>query len=139
MSTNAGGVKAVHHSNDGETDSWTEIEGDVTRVDGLEPEPINQEHTSGDYQSGDTSAPTFYFNDHADYDTLRDKAVGSNRERTYFAIEFFDGRILKTKQAPYPKCWLVPKPQRSEGDSEWALSWNESADEMFEEISSLTS
>lgn len=129
-----GGVKAVHHSNVGTTGNWTLIAGDVTRVDGLPPEAINQEHTSGDYQSGETTSPTFYFNDHDDYSTLK----GLNRTRTFFAIEFYDGTILKTKQAVYPKCWLVPKAQRSEGDSEWAVSWNESLDEAFEKIASLT-
>lgn len=138
MSFNTGGVKAVHESDDGTVGSWTQITGDVTRVDGLEVEPINQEHTAGDYQSGDSHNPTFYFNDDTDYSSTRADAVGANRTKKFYAIEFFDGRILKTKVAVYPKVMQVPKAQRSEGDSEWGLSWNHQADEMLEDIASLT-
>lgn len=138
MSFNTGGVKAVHYSNDGTTGSWTQISGDVTRVDGLEVEPINQEHTAGDYQSGDSHNPTFYFNDDSDYSTVRGFAVGASRAKKYIAIEFFDGRILKTKVGVYLKVMQVPKAQRSEGDSEWGLSYNHQADEMLEDIASLT-
>lgn len=138
MDFRTGGLAEVHHSPDGVAGNWTKIAGDVTRADSLPAEAITQEHTSGDYQSGDTHAPTIYFNDHTDYDTLRGKAVGANRAKTYFALVFKDGTILKTKQPVYPKCVLVPKAQRSEGDSEWSLSWNESDDEMLEKIASLT-
>lgn len=129
-----GGVKAVHHSSNGTTGNWTAIAGDVTRAEGLPPTSIDQEHTSGNYQSGENSTPTFYFVDHDDYSTL--KAL--NRTRTFFAIEFFDGTILKTKIAVYPKANLAPKPTRGEGDSEWSLSWNHDSDETFEKIASLT-
>lgn len=133
--TRPGGVKAVHYSADDA--AYTQIAGDVTTVDGLPPEAISQEHTAGDYQSGETSSATINFNDHTDYDTLRGLAVGAGREKQYVAFEFYDGTILKTSVPVYIKCWLVPKGVRSDGDSEWALSWNHSADTMLEKVASL--
>lgn len=132
-----GGLETVYHSPDDTAGSYTAIAGEITRADALPIEAITQETTSGDYQSGDTSAPTIYFNDHDDYSTLRNLAVGANRARTYFILEFKDGTLLKVSEAVYPKCWLEPKPVRADGDSEWALSWNESADTMLESITSL--
>lgn len=137
MDIRTGGLEAVHHSADDTAGSYTELPGDVTRADSLPAEAITQEHTSGDYQSGDTHAPTIYFNDHDGYSTMRNLAVGANRAKTYFILEFKDGTLLKTKVPVYPKVTLQPKPQRSEGDSEWALSWNESDDEILEKIANM--
>lgn len=137
MDIRTGGLVAVHHSADDSAGSYNELPGEVTRADNLPAEAVTQEHTSGDYQSGDTHAPEIFFNDHDGYTTMRNLAVGSNRAKTYFILEFKDGTLLKTKTPVYPKARLVPKPQRSEGDSEWALSWNESDDEMLTKIASM--
>lgn len=128
-----GGLTEVHHSATGLVGSWTKINGDVTRSENLQAEQISQVHSTGDYQSGDSLNPTVYFNDHQDYATLR----GFKRTKKFVALVFADGTILKSKVAVYLKCWLVPKPARSEGDSEFALSFNEQADEMYEKIASL--
>lgn len=133
-----GGVKAVHYSTTGAGGSWTQINGEIESVDGMGPEVIEQAHTSGNYQSGETSAPSFLFLDFTDYDTLRALAVGGSRAKRFFAVEYFDGTIYKTSVAVYPKVVLTPKGARDEGDSGWTLSWNHSADTMLTKISSLS-
>lgn len=132
-----GGLEKVHYSADDTAGSYTAIAGEITRADSLPTEAITQEHTSGDYQSGDTHSPTIYFNDHTDFETIRGMAVGANRAKTYFILEMKDGTLLKVSEPVYPKAWLEPKPSRSDGDSEWALGWNESADVMLEKIANL--
>ncbi|MEP0004585.1 MAG: hypothetical protein ABJ387_03470 [Balneola sp.] len=130
-----GGVVEVHRSTTGAVDSWTRVNGDVTRVENLPVTPIEQEHTAGNYQTGETGNPTIYLNDHQDKATLK----GLRRTRTYFALVFEDGTIRRTPKPVFPKSWDVPKAKVDEGDAELALSWNHSSnDEMLEVIAALT-
>ncbi len=130
-----GGVEEIHYSDDGTVDSWTQASGTITRAENLPPTSIEQEHTTGNYQSGENGAPTIYLNDFEDYATV--KAL--NRVKKYVALVFKDGVILKTTDPVFMKALLVPKAKRNEGDAEWSISWNEDGDTAFTKIAALTS
>lgn len=133
-----GGVKDLHYSDTGSTGSWTVVNGELQSAEGLPPELIEQETPNSSYQSGESWQPTFIFTDHQDFDTLHAFAVGNNRAKKFFAIEFYDGTIYKTNRAVYPKVKDNPKVQRGEGDSTWQVGFHLDDDQAMVKIASLT-
>jgi len=134
-----GGLKAVHYSDTGAVGSWTKIISDLTKnTEKLTPDAIKTDLTNSSVQSGRSWNPTLHFDDFQDKATLEGFAIGASRAKKFFALEFYDGTILKSAQAIYPIVNDNLMANRSDGDNEWTLEIALDDDLCFTKIASLT-
>lgn len=85
---------------------------------GFETEPINQEHTAGDYQSGERNAVMLASTEYDGLDQLRDWKADNTPVAAVAICRGRNGRNLRwISYRKLQELTDVPQPQRSEGDS----------------------
>lgn len=127
--TRAGGLVFVAYSTNGGS-TWLRLAGRILAAEGLSVEAIKQEHTSGEYQSGDKFNPKITLGSFANYDVMRNFAVGANRTAVRWAFQYPDGRWT-TSEDLFPIVTPMGKSKRSEGDNGYIIELHGEATTML--------
>jgi hypothetical protein len=139
MDIKPSGLLEVHHSEDGEPDSWTKIDSDVFADSELEVEAITNELTDQTSQSGESLTGNIQFLDYTDHDTVKAFTRGAGKAKKFLAFVFDGGVIYKTTRAVFLSVTKNMNTNRRDGDTAWVLGFELHATEPYEEIESLES